>query len=474
MKILNRLALAGLILVLIAGSVMAGKPRKLQPGTYISSVKIEIIGYADKQEKERINLAIAMLDSLFMHYGPHSEGYYWYSQIQWDLVKEKSDLKERLPLVERAIAYADSLKWSCGNKDINKKYRKKCEDLDEEMDSIRVIQWRDYYNDGVGQITEVEELMETVKVETDSSALAFYQTRLDALVDSCQDNMALAVVIDSTDAKPFIGLANVNEKIGDFKKAIEYLKRALPKAENRTQILTEIAYDFIQENDYCSAIPWFSEYVDSMTISEPVMQDPKKRAAVLSTAHNLAICYNNCKEFDSAYGIFQRIISFDPEDVQALVGAGRYHQHKGREASDSARTYREQEDEAADQSWNKVRDARFDSATVYLKQAFEFKNDDADIAAEYGLMAAIRQNYEDARVAFGRACELKPDDADNWISLGDCCLSLHDWTCSAEAYEHVVELQPNNKSVWERLADLYQQLGDETRRAEILQKLDTM
>ena len=316
--------------------------------------------------------------------------------------------------------------------------------------------------------------MEAVKVETDSSALAFYQTRLDALVDSCQDNMSLAVVIDSTDAKPFIGLASVSEKIGDFKKAIEYLKRALPKAENRTQILAEIAYDFIQENDYCSAIPWFREYVDSMTISEPVMQDPKKRAAVLSTAHNLAICYNNCKEFDSAYGIFQRIISFDPEDVQALVGAGRFHQHKGRQASDSARTYRKQEDEAADQSWNKVRDARFDSAIVYLKQAFEFKNDDADIAAEYGLMAAIRQNYEDARVAFGRACELKTDDADNWISLGDCCLSLHDWTCSVEAYEHVVELQPNNKSVWERLADLYQQLGDETRRAEILKKLDTM
>ncbi len=465
-----RLAMAAGLVILLAAS-LAG--RKLPAKAYVMSAKIEILGYVDSHERERIELAVAMLDSLFMHYGPHSEGYYWYTQIQWDLAEEKSDLKERLPIVEKAVTYADSLKWSCGNKDVNKKYRKKCEEFDEEMDSIKVVQWRDYYNSGVKQITEVEEQMEAVRVETDSSALAYYQTRLDALVDSCQDNMALAVTIDSTDAKPFIGLANVNEKIGDFKKAIEYLERALPKADDRNQILSEIAYNYIRDDDYCGSIPWFREYVDSMTINEQAMQDPNNQVAVIGTAHNLASCYNNCSEYDSAYVIFQRILSFDPVDGKALTGAGRYHQHRGREASDSARAY-DETDEATSDRWHEVRNEHFDSARVLLKQAFEANSDDAGIAAEYGLMAAILENYEEASIPFARACELEPDNYDYWISLGDCNLSLHDWAAAAEAYEHVVELQPDNKKVWEQLSDLYLELRNPERRSEILQKLESM
>jgi len=472
-KILNSLALVGMILVMIAGSVMAGKQRKLRPGTYISSAKIEILGYADSKDTARIDLAQALLDSLFMYYGPHSEGLYWYSQIQWDLAKEKADLKEKLPFVKRAVALADSLKWTCGNKDVNKKYRKKCEDLDEQMDSLRVLKWREFYNDGVEQISEVEELMEAVREETDSASLAYYQTRMDALVDSCQDRMTLAIAIDSNDAKPFIGLASVNEKIGNFENAIKYLKQAVPKSDDTCSMKVEVAYDFIRMDDYCGAIPWFQEYVDCMSSREEVMQDPKNREAVISTAHNLASCYNNCKQYESAYAVFGQILTWDPVSVKALQGAGRYQQYRGREASDSASAYRET-DEAMSTVWQEVRNMRFDSSIVFLAQAFELSPDDADLAAEYGLMLAIRQRFEEAQVGFARACELKPEDVDYWVSLGDCNLQLHKWEAAAEAYEHVVELKPDNKTVWERLADLYQQLDNKARRAEVLEKLKTM
>jgi tetratricopeptide (TPR) repeat protein len=466
------LALAGLILALMAGSVMAQKTRKLPAKAYISSAKIAIVD--SERNPELIDVAQAMLDSLFMHHGPHSEGYYWYSQIQWDKSNATADLKEKLPFVQKAILYADSLKWSCDNKDIKKNYRKKCGDLDEEMDSILVDQWRHFYNEGVEQISEVEELMETLKVETDSASKAYYQTRQDALVDSCQDRMTLAITIDSTDAKPFIGLASVNEKIGDFETAIKYLKLAVPKSDDTCSMKVEVAYDFIRMDDYCGAIPWFQEYVDCMSVREEVMQDPGSREGIIGTAHNLASCYNNCKQYESAYATFGQILTWEPADVKALQGAGRYQQHKGRQASDSATNYRET-DEAMSRTWQETRDMRFDSSIVFLAQAFELSSDDAELAAEYSLMLAIRQRFEEAQVGFARASELKPEEADYWISLGDCNLQLHLWEAAAEAYERVVELQPDKKSVWERLSDLYQQIGNkETRRNEILEKLKTM
>jgi tetratricopeptide (TPR) repeat protein len=472
-KIFVRTVLAAVLAAILINPVIA-KDRKLPAKAYISSAKIEIIGYAEKKETERIEMAQALLDSLFLYYGPHSDGYYWYSQIKWDLAKEKADLKERLPLVKAAVVYADSLKWACGNKDVNKKNREKCESVDEQMDSIRVAEWREYFNAGVQQIDEVTELMETVKVESDSSALAFYQSRLDALIDTCQDNMGLAVVIDSTDPKPFIGLATINEKTGKFKPAIEYLKRALPLAADRSALLISIAYDYIQDADYCAAIPWFREYVDSMTIMPQVMEDPTNRASVIGTAQNLAICYNNCKEYDNALGVFKLILSFDPQDAAALIGVARYQQQQGREAGDSARTQREAGNEAASKNWQAVRDQRFDSARVMLQQAFELENDKCDIAADYGLMAAILQKYDDAKVAFLRATELCPGDVEHWVSLGDCDLQLKDWSGAVVAYERVVELNPDNKAVWERLGDLYQQLGNTEKRAEILKKLEKM
>ncbi len=474
MKTLLRVIVVSALITVAVSTVVSAEQRKLQPGTYISTVKIEILGYAESKEVARINLAMAMLDSLFMYWGPHPEGYYWYSQIKWDLAKEKGNLKERLPIVRQAVAYADSLKSSCANDKIKKPYRKGCEKLDVQMDSIRVAEWRDYYNAAIGQIKEVEDQAEAVKVEKDSTARAFYQTRLDAITDSCQDNMELAITIDSTDSRPFVGLATINEKVGKFDQAIEFFKRGMPYAEDRNQMLISIAYDYIQMNKYCEAIPWFTEYVDSMTSKTAVMQDPTNRAAVVGTAQNLAICYNNCKQFDNAYALFKRILSFDPENVDALVGEARYQQFRGRESGDSAKAAREGGREKDATTWQQARDARFDSARVVLKQAFALAPENADVASEYGLMSAILQKFDEAKIAFVRASQLSPNDIDNWTSLGDCNLSLRAWADAAAAYEHVVELQPDRKAVWERLSDLYQETGNTARREEILKKLKSM
>jgi len=79
------LGLAAVLICLTAINVFA-QGRKLPSGAWIKAAKIEIIsGDASRYPK-----AVAMLDSLFMQYGPHSEGLYWMSQIYVDVIEKSS------------------------------------------------------------------------------------------------------------------------------------------------------------------------------------------------------------------------------------------------------------------------------------------------------------------------------------------------------------------------------------------------
>ncbi|MCP4684094.1 MAG: tetratricopeptide repeat protein [bacterium] len=464
MKLFNKYLVLGLAALLLAGavSVDAKKGRKLQPGAAISSAKIEILS----GEEERINTAIALLDTLFMNWGPHAEGLYWMTQIQVDLIGKRADLKVKLPLVERMVAYSDSLGMCCENKDVKKKYRKKCDDYIEEIDSLKVLFWRDYYNSGVSQIDDVGNLMEYVAQETDSSALASYQSELDAKLDSCKDNMTLAIAIDSMDARTYVGLASAYEKTQDMATSRLWLEKALDKTDNRREVLIQLAYNSIQSNDYCDAIPYFNEYIDIITADDGVMSNPDNIPGVVGTMYNLTICYNNCQRYGEAYELSQTILTYDPENSEVLQGSGRYHNQMARLANDSANVYKESDREKFDH-WTAQKDIRFDSARVFLKQAFESDPNNKSYADEYGVTCAILRKFDEAAVAFSRISEIDPSDSQNWSSLGDCYLSIQKFDEAANAYEEAVELDPNNKSVVQTLRDLHHQLGNSARVAEL-------
>ena len=90
-----------------------------------------------------------MLDSLFLYYGPHSQALGLMGQIMVDFVESKTTADAKSPYVTKMIAYFDTLRITCENKDIKKKYRKKCDQLVEEADSTIVKYWREFYNRGI-------------------------------------------------------------------------------------------------------------------------------------------------------------------------------------------------------------------------------------------------------------------------------------------------------------------------------------
>ena len=251
---------AVLLAILLVGSIQAKKP----VGAYISGAKIEVIS----GDEERYETALMYLDSVRHFYGPVAEAIYWQTKINIDFMEKRSNLKEKLPYAEKFVAYRDSLHLCCESDDIKKKYKKKCKDLTKEIDSTGSYFWKVYYNAGVEQIGELDELSKSVAQAEDSSEKVFYVERLAAQTDSCKDNMTLAILMDSTDARTYMGLATVYEKNLDYEKSVEYLERALDKTDDRTTPLLQLAYNYIYMEDYAGAIPHFKEYRLKMVTSD--------------------------------------------------------------------------------------------------------------------------------------------------------------------------------------------------------------
>ena len=452
-----------LIVAVIAVPVSAGKK---PAGVYVTSAKIEVLS----GDLERYEVAIALLDTLFHYHGPHAQGLFLMSQIMVDLIEKTADLDQKRGYVEKMVAYADSLHMCCENKEIKKKFRDEddCNEYIEKSDSTLVNYWRTFFNDGVKQVNSISTTAEDLKNETDSTAQRYFRRQLEALIDSCLSNMSLAIMVDPTDSRPYSGLSSAYSAKGEFEKSNDYLVLALERADDRVPLLLSVAYNYIQLNSYCEAIPYLQEYIDGSQVT------PENQDQILSTMYNLTICLNNCKEYDRAYGIFHRMHEIAPEDVRAMVGIGRYHNEMARNASDSASHYRGLEDEATTALWNDRRSQRFDSSKFYLGRAYDLQPDDKETALEYGVVCYVVGHFEDAARAFKKISELDPDDTDNWMSLGDCYLSIQQFTDATVAYEKVIESDPDNKEILERLSALYLETGQKDKRKQVDQKLESL
>ncbi len=441
----------------LVSSVQAKKVRKLPLDAYLKSAKIEIIS----GDPERYLTAVAMLDSLFLHYGPHAEALFLMSQIMVDGIETSPGPTAKMPHVERMVAYVDSLHMCCDNNDIKKKYRKDCKKHTQQADSILVKYWREFYNAGIEQLDEMQALSSELQGESDSSIMAYLQSGLEANFDSSRTNMQLAILIDPTDHRSYVGIATACERMQDYEGSIEWKRKSLEHSPDSSQLLLSIGYNYINMDKYCEAIPYLRSYVD---IS----------AADTTNMYNLTICYNNCGLYDSAMVFYRQILQLDPLNTDVLSAVGRYYNQKGRQAADSARLQEQDGNTAAAEDWLSRKDDAFDSSLTYFRSAFEANPDDPFVADMYALISALKGDFEEAVIGYTRMTVLRPDDPDNWVYLGDIQVSLRKFNESIAAYEKAAELQPSDSNVWQQLVDLYHEVGSSAKEAEAQKRLDEL
>lgn len=444
-----------LALGMIAGTADAQrKGRKLPEKAYIESAQIAIVS----GDTLRYRDAMAMLDSLFMNYGPHPEGYLWMNQIAVDFIEKSAKMADKEKWVRHLALYKDSLHYACANPAVKDKYRKDCAKFIEKADSTSVKYWRVFYNKGIEQLGGIEESMKEIKPETDSSGRAYYQKKIQASGDSALSNVQLCILLDSTDNRAYLLAGSVCEKQGNLAASNEWLERGLRFTTDSTQILLQIAYNILGENKYCDAIPYLKEY-------------GKHQPADTGNLLNLTICYNNCKMYDSAAAVHRQILAMNPNQPDALIGMGQYFNQMGIWANDSTTAARDRKDEAAMKKWVEHRVTLFDSSKVYFKRAFENDPTNAMAVEEYGIVAFVTDDFAGAAAAFGKLTELQPSNPSYWVSYGDAQLNLKNFKGSIAAYEKAVELEPTNRQVWEHLVDLYNEEGQTAKAAKAKEHL---
>ncbi|MEA2030130.1 MAG: tetratricopeptide repeat protein [candidate division Zixibacteria bacterium] len=447
MRIAIILILAGLM---VAGQAEAGR-RKKNVGAYISGAKIAIVG-------GRFEEALALLDTLAQVYGPHAEGLSRTSQVYVDIIDSKSGTEKKKPFVEKFVSYVDSLRMCCENEDIDENYRDDCDEYLTLADSTKVNYWRQFYNLGVEQLNKIGQLVKDLENETDSSYLDYIENSIQANIDSVKGNMTLAILIDPADYRPYIAIGNAYEYKGNFEKAAEWMFKGLEKAEDRSPLLLPIAYNYIKQNDYESAIPFFVEHCEA---------NPSDEGSLM----NLSICYNNSGILDSAMAVYRKILKVNPDNIDALSYSGRYFLIKAQNISDSAKHYRSIDDTEEAKKWDANRTEAFDSAQVYFKQAFQLQPDNKSIAEQYSFVSALIEDFKSAVEGSEKVAELDPDNVENWTSLGDYHLQLKSYKGAIRAYENVVRLKPDRVQIWENLVALYNEVGDVTKKAEAEAKI---
>jgi tetratricopeptide (TPR) repeat protein len=456
LKFASKLTLIAALALAVAGSALAQpKARKLNPDAYIKTAKIEIT-YGDTA---RYQYAMVMLDSLLMYYGPYAEAYYWMTKMMVDFHEKSPDFKKKRPFVEKMAIYADSLHQVCGDikaKQINKKG---CDKLIKDIDSIRVYFWRTFYSFGFDQLKRIDEQLINLKTETDSTARAEAKHIVAVNADSCVDIMGLAIIIDPSDPRAYVGIASAYEKLKDLGKSNEWLARGLERTPDtgKLQLIQNLAYNYTNMDKYCEAIPYFRQIIDLI---------PKDTGAT-ATMYNLSICYNACKEYDSAVMMYRRILAMQPSHVDALTGVGRFFNQLARWANDSAQRYDSLKNTDGARKWRAIQRARFDSSLVNLGKVFELSPEDVSAAEEFGLICYLVQDWVGAAKAYERVTKLDATNVAAWTSLGDCLVYQRKYKEAVAAYEKVLAMEPKNRQVLDQLKMLYTELGQADKAAAI-------
>lgn len=449
------LALLGIATAIsTASAARRAKPLK----AYLSGARIAIV-------EGRPEEALTLLDSISINYGEVPEAYDLSYKVYVDLMESAAGVEAKRPYLDKMVLYIDSLHMACENEEIDKDLKEDCQEFIEFADSTKLKYWREYYNLGIEQLNAIERLKQQLETETDSSRQAYIRKDIQQNIDSVIANMGLVILIDSADHRPYVAIGNAYEKQGSYEKAIEWMERGYKKADDPTSLLLPLAYNYIQLDNYCGAIPFYEEYI----------QDNPDDAANL---FNLSICYNNCgldpenrHYLDSAMSAYAQILELQPDNVNVLANAGRYYIMQAQVVSDSASRYRREEKPDSAEIYDSKRREMFDSARTYFGKAFELVPDNAMIAEQFAFTSALLNDCATAVTAFEKVAEARPEDAGNWTSMGDCYLQMGEWENAIRAYEQVAELTPGKPQIWENLAALYKEVGQDQKSAAAARKV---
>jgi tetratricopeptide (TPR) repeat protein len=431
------------LIVAIALPTMAGqKKTNLPQGAYIKSAKISLYGVPPRYEEAK-----NYLDSVLFYYGPIPEAYFLRGNIYAEYATREMDPIKKIDLYTTMTANYDSMYAACENNEVKKNLKNDCSKYAKLIDSIRVFYWGDNYNNGVKTLERVdEEIMPKVKSNTDTLEMLSAIQELSGALDSAKLSFKIATVVDPKRYRAFEGLGLVFDRIKDFDSSIYYFEKASEIVPDTSRLVQNIAYCYIQKEDWNNAIKSFKKYLKF---------DPNNGSILF----NIAISYNNLRETDSAYAYDLKTIAADPTMGGAFVDIGQYFLIRSQYFNDSVKFYKQANQNAESDKFQKIRDAQLDSSAHYFSEAVKLEPENALVLEQYGVVLTVLGRNTDAEKVFIKLSELEPFRKDHWMNLGYTYIQEQKFAEAIVPFEKAAEIDPGDAKIWEALKDLYTNNG---------------
>jgi Tetratricopeptide repeat len=464
-----------LIVMSLPQQGLSKKQRKLPIKSYITGAKIAY-GKTVGDEGARPYDALLLLDSCTIWYGMIPEVYFWETLIHSDLAQQvaETDTVGRRERLTKMIGAADSLVLSCDkeNKEVKKKYKKKCEPFQITADSIRSDWFATYYNMAQDNRTVlVDDIHPTLQSETDPHELEILQAQKDTLLQLISTDYGFAAILAPTDSLlqlVDLNLGSLYSELEDYQSALPYLAKSAENARlsdpgNYTNLLNQMAYANFKLKNLLEAARIWNEVANEVEAEEKI-----------SIINNILASFSILGNDDSLFYYNQVILDVDPANAGALRMIGGTWFNRIQDLNGENSKAKASGDDALVAEIKGKLELANDSAIVYLKRAFEADSTDEQSIKLFGIANMLKGDRNSATDAWLRLTALKPDNKSYWIYLAENYIALKDLKSAIPPYEKAVEIDASDADIWLRLIELYGPNGMKEKLKKAQAKYDAL
>jgi tetratricopeptide (TPR) repeat protein len=274
-----------------------------------------------------------------------------------------------------------------------------------------------------------------------------------------------ALLTSEIELKPEIiqDIALEYENLGEWRKAIELLKKCLKIDTSYESALFELAYCYDQVNDIKSAIAFFEKYLDHKpysTLGWYNLGNSYHRLGSLKKAINAydfsiaidktylrayiqkAEALTTCENFREALEVYDEILELETATPHTLCCIGECYEKLG----------------------------DFINAENYYKKCLEIDSDFSDAFVGLGVVADLQSDISLSIRFFERAVQIEPEHADFRLLLATSFMKLAKPQEAETQFAAIIEKFPKNVEAWEGRIDNLQRLDAHEAALEVLKE----
>ncbi len=266
-------------------------------------------------------------------------------------------------------------------------------------------------------------------------------------------------------ALTYIGI--IYDDRGEYNKAIEYYRRALPYDRRNPLIYRNMSLAYRHQKDYQKA---------DEIISKALSMDPKNVKNIMLFG-NILFEQGKYKEAKSQY---EEALKINPDNSSALYNMAIALLRLGDEVSAVEYLKRvgtvDKLGNITHLSYSKLgviftRHRDYELAEKYLKLAISVNPNDAIDRYNLGLLYLKQNKNREALEEFLKSEELGKEDAQILENLGDAYSSIKEYEKSLDAFNKLLNINKRNVRVLSRIAEIYYDKGDLGKAYELYERV---